>query len=672
MVEKLKKISTKQIVMFSVLAFMLVLVVGTTYAYFTAKVIGNDEAKNTQVYAGIMSLKLDGTQELNASNMLPGASKEVEFGIENTGTLTTTYELDMKEVYNDFANKEDLVYTLEQDGNVITTETEAPSIDEILIPAVVIEPNEMQTYKLKLTFKEMGTNQNNNQNKTFIGKVQISGIDSSNYLQAKVLARSININEPDYESPDPVAISNEKVLEDQEVSVNSLVNGNMSIGDGYKYNKNSGLYTLTNLQTNQTFNKSTIGKYACANNTGVCQEVYKIKEVEESEAKENYSQTITENVTVSYTSSSNKIVAESFRFDQDTGYFILENLSELKSYDSSDVGKYTCNSNSTSGKCTAMYKINNVTDTTVDNVDEYSRNANYNTITKADKYNSTSTSVLTSESGVYKTEDDDGESYYFRGKIDNNYVSFANNIWRIVRINGDGSIRLIHASDIGTSKFSSSTLISSAGYTYNNENACTKESPCISDYNKETSAFANNKTATDSVVKTYLEEWYINNLKDYDDKINLSNFCNDTTITSNNVTGVTEYYGAYNRMYKGTPTLKCANTMETYGGNYKLKIGLLTADEGNYAGINYKSISATSSTTSKGVDKTNYLYYGKYWFSMTPSFGRLNCLFTNGIYSNGLVSNRVMARYIRPVINLKSDIQITSGDGSESNPYVIN
>ena len=670
MVEKLKKISTKQIVMFSVLAFMLVLVIGTTYAYFTAKVIGNDEAKNTQVYAGIMSLKLDGTQELNANNMLPGATKEVEFSIENTGTLTTTYELDMKEVYNDFANKEDLVYTLEQDGKSITTEAEAPATNEILIPAVVIEPNEIQTYKLKLTFKEMGTNQNNNQNKTFIGKVQISGIDSSNYLQAKVLARSINANEPDYESPDPVAISNEKVLEDQEVSVNSSVSGNKSIGDGYKYNKNSGLYTLTNLQTNQTFNKSTIGKYACENNTGVCQEVYKIKEVEESEAKENYSQTITENFTVSYTSSSNKIVAESFHFDQDTGYFILENLSELKSYDSSDVGKYTCNSNSTSGQCTIMYKINSVTDTTLDNVDRYSRSANYNTITKADKYNSTSTPVLTSESGVYKTEDDDGESYYFRGKIDNNYVSFANNLWRIVRINGDGSIRLIHASDIGTSKFN---LARKVGYTYDNESECTKESPCISDYNKETSAFANNKTATDSIVKTYLEDWYINNLKDYDDKINLSNFCNDTTITSTNAIENATYYGGHNRILKlKQPSLKCPNPSTTDGGNYKLKIGLLTADEINYAGLSYRQIDTTSFNTSKNADTSNYLYYSNVWYSMTPRF--LIRSVSNMFYGSlgGIVSSNVTgSQYIRPVINLKSDIQITKGDGSQTNPYIV-
>ena len=669
MVEKIRNISNKKFILFSILSCLLILTIGTTYAFFTTNILGNSDAKSTQVYAGIMSLKLDGTTITSADGMYPGASHTIEFSVENTGTLTTTYELDMKEVYNDLNNSY-MVYTITKNDELVKEETVVPQIDDILLPAVVIAPQEIDNYKLTITYKNSDSLQNSDEGKSFSGRVQISGIDSSNYLQAKVLARSINANEPDYESPDPVAISNEEVLKDQEVSVNSLVNGNMSIGDGYKYNKSSGLYTLTNLQTNQTFNKSTIGKYACANNNGVCQAVYKIKEVEESEAKENYSQTITENFTVSYTSSSNKIVAESFHFDQDTGYFILENLSELKSYDSSDVGKYTCNSNSTSGQCTIMYKINSVTDTTLDNVDRYSRSANYNTITKADKYNSTSTPVLTSESGVYKTEDDDGESYYFRGKIDNNYVSFANNLWRIVRINGDGSIRLIHASDIGTSKFN---LARKVGYTYDNESECTKESPCISDYNKETSAFANNKTATDSIVKTYLEDWYINNLKDYDDKINLSNFCNDTTITSTNAIENATYYGGHNRILKlKQPSLKCPNPSTTDGGNYKLKIGLLTADEINYAGLSYRQITTTSSNTSKIADKTNYLYYSRTWYSMTPH--RSNSTSSYMLYvSSGRMSNNDVtgSQYIRPVINLKSDIQITGGDGTETNPYVV-
>ena len=43
--------------------------------------------------------------------------------------------------------------------------------------------------------------------------------------------------------------------------------------------------------------------------------------------------------------------------------------------------------------------------------------------------------------------DDYGTSYYFRGTPKNNYVKFAGFYWRILRINGDGSIRMIYAGD---------------------------------------------------------------------------------------------------------------------------------------------------------------------------------------------------------------------------------
>ena len=52
-------------------------------------------------------------------------------------------------------------------------------------------------------------------------------------------------------------------------------------------------------------------------------------------------------------------------------------------------------------------------------------------------------------SGLYKTEDDEGTSYYFRGAVENNYVKFADMVWRIVRINGDGTIRLLQNDGIG-------------------------------------------------------------------------------------------------------------------------------------------------------------------------------------------------------------------------------
>ena len=94
-----------------------------------------------------------------------------------------------------------------------------------------------------------------------------------------------------------------------------------------------------------------------------------------------------------------------------------------------------------------------------------------------DKYNRDIVVSNLSDKGLYKTVDDYGDTYYYRGKVDNNYVSFAGFIWRIVRINGDGSIRLIYSgtstsdigskTSIGTSVFNSDPYDSAyVGYMY--------------------------------------------------------------------------------------------------------------------------------------------------------------------------------------------------------------
>ena len=86
--------------------------------------------------------------------------------------------------------------------------------------------------------------------------------------------------------------------------------------------------------------------------------------------------------------------------------------------------------------------------------------------------------TATTDEGLFMAEDDEGESYYYRGAVNNNYVSFAGNIWRIIRRNGDGSVRMIYSgkstSDTGTSvtignsqfnsKYWDSTYV---GYKYN-------------------------------------------------------------------------------------------------------------------------------------------------------------------------------------------------------------
>ena len=76
----------------------------------------------------------------------------------------------------------------------------------------------------------------------------------------------------------------------------------------------------------------------------------------------------------------------------------------------------------------------------------------------------------TNGKGLYYTNtntEDNKTTYYFRGAVDNNYVSFANNTWRIVRISEDGTVRLIKQDSIGTSKFNSSSNDAAyVGYMY--------------------------------------------------------------------------------------------------------------------------------------------------------------------------------------------------------------
>lgn len=261
-------------------------------------------------------------------------------------------------------------------------------------------------------------------------------------------------------------------------------------------------------------------------------------------------------------------------------------------------------------------------------------------------------------SGLYRTSDDDGATYYFRGDVKNNYVSFANQLWRIVRINGDGSIRLIKSESIGDSKFNEQAELSKyVGFTYDNASACTQESPCISNYNTSSKAFTNSKTVTNSTVKTYLENWYKNNLSSYDSKIALTKFCNDTTTDDSSSK-------AYNRMVNGAPSLTCQDTSETFGGLYKLKIGLINADEMLMAGVSWTDPA-----------KSNYLEYNSQTWSLTPSTisSSSHAAGLMGDYGNlSFYAADINGAYaIRPVINLNASTQISSGNGSESNPFVV-
>ncbi len=277
--------------------------------------------------------------------------------------------------------------------------------------------------------------------------------------------------------------------------------------------------------------------------------------------------------------------------------------------------------------------------------------------------------------GLYKTEDDIGTSYYFRGDVENNYVYFAGFYWRIIRINGDGSIRMIYdgtkAYDNGYSSSDRTTESSNFNFTGNNSyvgfmygtgSASTYE--------------GNHKNTNDSKIKKKLDSWYINNIKNTVNEQYVVDaiYCNDREVQSGTGIGVYETsYKAYERLFTNkTPTLKCSQindrftvdqTISEVTGNGALTypIGLITADEVAYAG----------GKCDTGNFKY-YLYVGSYFWTMTPSSAASSGSYI--FYMNGSGSfnfDRADANNeIRPVISI-SGTALNSGTGTKTNPFRI-
>ena len=174
-----------------------------------------------------------------------------------------------------------------------------------------------------------------------------------------------------------------------------------------------------------------------------------------------YVEDITTNVSDVYSYTGYKFYfADSYEFNSTTGTFKLYNKDGSKIIEDilNDNYKnyYTCGY-TTNGysSCSIIYKINTT-----------SVNGTTSTITNGDKITYKIASSLKSEQGLYKTTDDFGSTYFFRGDVTNNNVYFGGFYWKVVRINGDGTIRLIYNGTIPNAT-GYATSINNTGYQYN-------------------------------------------------------------------------------------------------------------------------------------------------------------------------------------------------------------
>ena len=342
-----------------------------------------------------------------------------------------------------------------------------------------------------------------------------------------------------------------------------------------------------------------------------------------------------------------KAYADSVTYDSSTKKYTLDSatattLSVSTSNGSTLVGKYTCNQSTTTATCTNVYYIAG-----------YSKDYIYY--------------YLLSNGDVDGT--DKGSNYVF-GKS----FTYANGSYSL------SDTTTIHSDDWATKKttvnnyhytcLSSGTTCSSIYYVYYISNGTTYYTTLtggksVSDALNEM-LYADDVNKDDSTIKTYIDEWYENKLKDkYDDKLEDTIFCNDRSTTSLggwNPNGGSSILQFKNYSYSTNQSLVCANETDRFSmSNSKAKlkypIGLLSSPElilASYGSSHYFN---------NGQDV---------WLGSPNDFDGGGVAYAGGVRASGFSGDGVLhSNGVRPSVSIKPGTSFSSGDGSYTSPFVI-
>ena len=162
------------------LAFLLLMTISLSYAYFSINVSGNDNAKDVVVNAGTLSLVYTDGPEIKVENIRPGKTITKEVTVKNTGTLDTNYNIIWQSLVNEITNDElVLSATCQRLNSAGTVEGTCGSISQVPISdmkiakKISIESGITHKYTFTILFKETNANQNYNQGKEFNGVLGI-------------------------------------------------------------------------------------------------------------------------------------------------------------------------------------------------------------------------------------------------------------------------------------------------------------------------------------------------------------------------------------------------------------------------------------------------------------------------------------------------------------------
>ena len=237
--------------------------------------------------------------------------------------------------------------------------------------------------------------------------------------------------------------------------------------------------------------------------------------------------------------------------------------------------------------------------------------------------------------GLISTQDNDGISYFFRGNVKNNYLKIGDYYFRVVRINGDETVRVVLD-----------------GVIEKPEKYNTKEL-------EENGKIEFMARLDNTSLKDYLNNWLKDNLGDYDKYLANGKFCTDINF-SNNINDI-KYSSTYERIFVDeAPDLICR------GAIYNNKIGLLSVDEVVLAGA-YKNVPNEKYYLYNEDIKGNYLTLSSYYINASGVISMMNVISDGSLGDGVLVTT---PSYIRPVLNINTNAKL-KGEGTYENPYII-
>ena len=728
----------KQRITFSVVGITIVLLtlIGLTYAYYLTRRQGNTNNKSIDITSAYLALSYDdGNKEITMSNILPGTTiTSKTFTVTNVGNATVgNYVVALENVINELKYSDDLVYTLKCTSNnaksPCTSETTGiyPKNNQVLVHnSIAVKTT--HTYELTITYKETGVDQSDDMGKNIEGKVQIydarnivdidgtvTNSEEGDYVELHSEVKKSNIDDESkykivgvfpgehtiyVKNKDGDIRASKKIIIEKASNINvdldkitinentSNINIDLDIKNGelelnvevienpYKENANSLNYNILN-NAIRNKNGTTLSKIPL---TTPGSEINKIN---------SYKNTYKElGLSSMYSISPTEqdyywTYADDFTFDEITGKFSLVNPKTCKYSEcyTNLSGKYVAhyswgifsstNILNNYKNLNAIYKLNRV-----DAPDVNRKNAVF--------YNFYAYKNIpdSAERTISLTSDNDGNSYYYRGDVNDNYVNFADMCWRIVRINGDGTTKLVLEDK--------DTTCNSDTYTGNYQYTTGPFGYTLETLNDETKVYKNTFLTYNNGLYVKLKTFQTSKLNDYLDYLSVGKWCYDDRAYSDssgtNMISSSEldtyyqnktkfYYAPYIRLVtKKSPSLKCEGTeLSKYRDNTDMYVGTVTADEMVFAGIRY------------GVANfDNYLMNDKSLFhqwnwTLSPFYFNIYTgnsawyayafyLLSNGFLNSGTV---VDGLGVRPSINLKSNINITEGDGTIGNPYKI-